>query len=185
MHNRLLGSLGPRLFQNCTILLSRLKLTNRELRRIVLTMDRDDHLPKDMVEQVNGHTHTHTHSHTHTHTHTPLAYRDLVTSPPLFSLPSPPTQLLKYVPTEGEIESLEGNAHEVDRFAVADRFFYEMSRCVCLSILPSLHCVCPTEMRNHWDHGDELHGWSCGRGVGMDMGLFLTADRCVLQTKVA
>lgn len=80
----------------------------------------------------------------------------------VYHLPPPPllfSQLLKYVPTEGEIESLEGNAHEVDRFAVADRFFYEMSRCA--GALSQAHLY----IRNIgplclWD---QLHG---GLGVG-------------------
>ena len=41
-----------------------------------------------------------------------------------------PLQLLKYVPTSDEVEALEGNSAELSKFAVADRFLFEMSRCV-------------------------------------------------------
>lgn len=39
--------------QNCTILLSKLKLTNSELARAVMNVDEGEDLPKDMVEQVS------------------------------------------------------------------------------------------------------------------------------------
>ena len=38
--------------QNCTILLSKLKLTNAELAKAVMNVDEGEELPKDMVEQV-------------------------------------------------------------------------------------------------------------------------------------
>ncbi|KAK1138195.1 hypothetical protein AOXY_G37967, partial [Acipenser oxyrinchus oxyrinchus] len=38
--------------QNCNILLSRLKLTNEEIKRAILTMDEQEDLPKDMLEQL-------------------------------------------------------------------------------------------------------------------------------------
>lgn len=38
--------------QNCTILLSKLKLTNEEVIKAVTTMDSREDLPKDMLEQV-------------------------------------------------------------------------------------------------------------------------------------
>ena len=38
--------------QNCTILLSKLKLTNAELAHAIMNVDAGEDLPKDMVEQV-------------------------------------------------------------------------------------------------------------------------------------
>ena len=38
--------------QNCTILLSRLKMSNSELSRAIKNMDDQEELPKDMLEQV-------------------------------------------------------------------------------------------------------------------------------------
>ena len=39
--------------QNCTILLSRLKMNDQQIRKLVLSMDEDMRLGKDMVEQVS------------------------------------------------------------------------------------------------------------------------------------
>lgn len=48
-----LSVIDGRRAQNCTILLSKLKLSNSELARAVLNMDAQEDLPKDMVEQVS------------------------------------------------------------------------------------------------------------------------------------
>lgn len=39
-------------------------------------------------------------------------------------------QLLKFVPEKSDIDLLEEHKHEIDRMARADRFLYEMSRCI-------------------------------------------------------
>ena len=38
--------------QNCAIVLSNLKMTNQEVRQVVLCMDQEERLGKDMVEQL-------------------------------------------------------------------------------------------------------------------------------------
>lgn len=47
-----LSVIDGRRAQNCNILLSRLKLTNEEIRQAILTMDEQEDLPKDMLEQL-------------------------------------------------------------------------------------------------------------------------------------
>ncbi|XP_068999640.1 LOW QUALITY PROTEIN: disheveled-associated activator of morphogenesis 1 [Embiotoca jacksoni] len=47
-----LSIIDGRRAQNCNILLSRLKLTNEEIRHAILTMDEQEDLPKDMLEQL-------------------------------------------------------------------------------------------------------------------------------------
>ncbi|XP_041826987.1 disheveled-associated activator of morphogenesis 1-like [Melanotaenia boesemani] len=47
-----LSVIDGRRAQNCNILLSRLKLTNEEICRAILTMDEQEDLPKDMLEQL-------------------------------------------------------------------------------------------------------------------------------------
>ena len=40
------------LFQNCGILLSKLKMTDEEITKAILSVDENDELSKDMIEQV-------------------------------------------------------------------------------------------------------------------------------------
>ncbi|KGL77515.1 Disheveled-associated activator of morphogenesis 1, partial [Tinamus guttatus] len=47
-----LSVIDGRRAQNCNILLSRLKLSNEEIKRAILTMDEQEDLPKDMLEQL-------------------------------------------------------------------------------------------------------------------------------------
>lgn len=52
--NRELSVIDGRRAQNCTILLSKLKMTNSELSRAILSVDSQEELPKDMCEQVRS-----------------------------------------------------------------------------------------------------------------------------------
>uniref|UniRef100_A0A8C7Z1A5 Dishevelled associated activator of morphogenesis 1b n=1 Tax=Oryzias sinensis TaxID=183150 RepID=A0A8C7Z1A5_9TELE len=47
-----LSVIDGRRAQNCNILLSRLRLSNEEIKRAILTMDEHEDLPKDMLEQL-------------------------------------------------------------------------------------------------------------------------------------
>ncbi|XP_033125746.1 disheveled-associated activator of morphogenesis 1-A-like isoform X1 [Anneissia japonica] len=47
-----LSVIDGRRAQNCTILLSRIKLTNRELTKAIMEMDKGEDIPKDMLEQL-------------------------------------------------------------------------------------------------------------------------------------
>ncbi|XP_049319702.1 disheveled-associated activator of morphogenesis 1 isoform X2 [Astyanax mexicanus] len=47
-----LSVIDGRRAQNCNILLSRLKLSNEEIKKAILTMDEHEDLPKDMLEQL-------------------------------------------------------------------------------------------------------------------------------------
>ncbi|CAG2205708.1 DAAM [Mytilus edulis] len=82
-----LALIDGRRAQNCTILLSKLKLTNEEVIKAVTDMDSREDLPKDMLEQ-----------------------------------------LLKFVPTTEEIQTLNEHSQEVDNMARADRFLFEASQ---------------------------------------------------------
>lgn len=48
-----LSVIDGRRAQNCIILLSKLKLTNKEISNAVLNMDQGEDLPRDMLEQVS------------------------------------------------------------------------------------------------------------------------------------
>ena len=50
---RELSVIDGRRAQNCTILLSKLKMTNSELLQAVLSVDSQEEIPKDMCEQVS------------------------------------------------------------------------------------------------------------------------------------
>ena len=47
-----LSVIDGRRAQNCTILLSKMKMTEKEIRKVILTMDRENRLNKDSIEQM-------------------------------------------------------------------------------------------------------------------------------------
>ncbi|KAL3874321.1 hypothetical protein ACJMK2_037352 [Sinanodonta woodiana] len=87
MKTKELSVIDGRRAQNCTILLSKLKLSNEEIARAMLVMDEQEDIPKDMLEQ-----------------------------------------LLKFVPSNEEIQLLSELGHDIDQMARADRFLYEMGK---------------------------------------------------------
>lgn len=84
-----LSLIDSRRAQNCGILLSKLKMTDEEITKAILSVDENDELSKDMIEQ-----------------------------------------LLKYVPTSDEKNLLNAHNKDIEQFARADRFLYDMSRIV-------------------------------------------------------
>ncbi|KAK3092739.1 hypothetical protein FSP39_006760 [Pinctada imbricata] len=84
---RELSVIDGRRAQNCTILLSKLKMTNEEVIRAILDMDSKEDLPKDMLEQ-----------------------------------------LLKFVPTQEEIQLLSEHSQDIEQMARVDKFLYEAGR---------------------------------------------------------
>ncbi|XP_052275051.1 disheveled-associated activator of morphogenesis 1-like isoform X2 [Dreissena polymorpha] len=83
--NKELSVIDGRRAQNCTILLSKLKISNQEIKSAVLSMDEHEDIPKDMLEQ-----------------------------------------LLKFVPTSEEMQTMGELGGEVENLARADKFLYEM-----------------------------------------------------------
>ena len=53
MKTKELSVIDGRRAQNCTILLSKLKVTNDGIAKAVMSMDSQEELPKDMCEQVS------------------------------------------------------------------------------------------------------------------------------------
>jgi len=82
-----LSFIDNRRAQNCQILLKKINIQNDELSYAILTMDPNDKLSKDMLEQ-----------------------------------------MLKFVPTPDEANLFNSHHDEVETFARADRYLYEMSK---------------------------------------------------------
>lgn len=80
-----LSVIDARRAQNCAIVLSRIKMSNDDLKQAILSCD-EDKLTKDLLEQ-----------------------------------------LLKFIPAPDEIQLLDSHKAEIETFAKADRFLYEMS----------------------------------------------------------
>ena len=81
-----------------------------------MSVDKDDLLPKDMVEQVWL---NQIDIHMRKSEMIKCVYMYCVN----FSV-----QLLKYVPTPEEVEALDAHKMELGKFAVSDRFLFEMSQ---------------------------------------------------------
>ncbi|KAL3203256.1 hypothetical protein MRX96_041993 [Rhipicephalus microplus] len=110
---RELSLIDGRRAQNCTILLSKLRLTNDEICRAILSMDSKDQLPKDMVEQVCA--------------RTPCPFQGgkcpVALMPRLGCYSS-------FLPSPEEKVLLEEHSSEMESMAKADRFLYEISRII-------------------------------------------------------
>ncbi|VDP05522.1 unnamed protein product [Heligmosomoides polygyrus] len=99
----------PRRYQNCTIMLSKLKLSHREIRSALLAMDDKGKLPKDMLEQVG-----------------------VIFTAHMYQNKDPSRfQMLKFVPSKEEVALLKSavSRHSsLSILALADRYLYEMAQ---------------------------------------------------------
>ena len=84
-------------------------MNDQQIRKLVLSMDEDMRLGKDMVEQVSH-------------------YCKDVAALKYFCV-----QLLKYVPMKSEVDELQIHLHEIEKFSRADKFVW------CMSQVPRYH----------------------------------------------